>query len=143
MEKMTQDEYKAFMMTGTRTGKIATVRNDGRPHVVPVWFVLDDDDNIIFMTHHNSVKAKNITRDKRVAMSVDEEVPPFAFVLVEGTVEIMDLTPEEQLVWSTKIGGRYMGAEHAEEFGKRNAVPEEWVLRLMPNKVVAMKDLAG
>ena len=39
---MTEDEWHRFVMEGTRTGKLATVRKDGSPSVVPIWFVLDD-----------------------------------------------------------------------------------------------------
>ncbi|TMD44650.1 MAG: PPOX class F420-dependent enzyme, partial [Chloroflexi bacterium] len=40
MEQLTA-EQRAFLLEGTRTGKLATVRKDGRPHVVPIWFHLD------------------------------------------------------------------------------------------------------
>ena len=49
-------------MQGTLTGKLATVKKDGSPHVVPIWFIVDDNDNdngdIIFTTNSTSVKAK-------------------------------------------------------------------------------------
>ena len=71
------------MLSGTRTAKLATVRADGRPHVAPVWFDLDGDE-IVFTTGKDSVKGKNILRDPRVMISVDDENPPFAFVFIEG-----------------------------------------------------------
>ncbi len=46
---------------------MATVRNDGRPHVVPIWFDLDGDD-LVFTTWHTSVKAANLRRDPRVSI---------------------------------------------------------------------------
>ena len=91
MDDMTIDEYKTFVTTGTRTGKVATVRKDGRPHVVPIWFDLDGD-TLIFMTWHESVKAGNMRRDPRVSICVDEESPPYAFVMIEGTVTISEMT---------------------------------------------------
>ncbi|NDJ61021.1 MAG: PPOX class F420-dependent oxidoreductase, partial [Chloroflexi bacterium] len=130
-----------FMSTGTRTGKLATVRADGRPHVVPVWFVMDGDD-VIFMTQIDSVKGKNIHRDPRLAISVDEETPPFSFVLIEGSATIMDVTYAEKLRWATQIGGRYMGDALAEVYGERNAHPSEMVVRVTPTKIVALKNLA-
>ena len=39
--RMADDEWRAFLLEGTRTGKLATVRADGTPHVTPIWFVLD------------------------------------------------------------------------------------------------------
>ncbi|WP_420632245.1 PPOX class F420-dependent oxidoreductase [Candidatus Leptofilum sp.] len=141
MKKMTQAEAYEFLATGTRTGKLATVRKDGRPHVAPIWFVLDGDD-LIFNTWHSSVKGKNLVRDGRIALTVDEEVAPYAFVMVEGTVEISeDLA--ESLKWATRIGVRYMGADQAEAFGKRNSVPGEYLVRIKVSKIVAMKELAA
>lgn len=140
MQKMTPDEIKAFLTSGTRTAKLATVRADGRPHVAPVWFVLDGDD-LLFNTGANTIKAQNIQRDNRVSLCVDEETPPFAFVIVEGTAVLTE-DPPDNLHWATQIGGRYMGADQAEAFGKRNAVPGECLVRITPTKIIAQKELA-
>jgi hypothetical protein len=140
MQYMSQEEYRRFLMEGTRTGKLATVRQDGRPHVVPIWFVLDGD-TLIFMTGAATVKGRNMQRDARVALCVDEEVPPYAFVMMEGAASISaDL--DEMLPWATRIGGRYMGAELAEAFGKRNAVEGEVLVRVTPDKIIAHKGVA-
>lgn len=140
MQNMTVAEYKEFLMTGTRTGKLSTVRDDGRPHVAPIWFVLDGD-TLVFTTWHKSVKAANMRRDPRVSICVDEEIPPYAFVIVEGTVTITE-EPKERLYWATRIADRYMGSDLAEAYGQRNSVEGELVVRLEPSKVIAQKDLA-
>jgi PPOX class probable F420-dependent enzyme len=141
MQKMTPEEIKTFLTTGTRTGKLSTVRADGRPHVAPIWFVLDGDD-LLFNTGGSTVKAKNMLRDNRVSICVDDETPPFAFVIVEGTAVLKD-NPPENLHWATQIGGRYMGADQAEAFGKRNGVEGEYLVRVTPTKIIAQKNLAG
>jgi PPOX class probable F420-dependent enzyme len=141
MKKMSKAEAYEFLATGTRTGKLATVRADGRPHVAPIWFVLDGED-LIFNTWHESVKGKNLVRDGRIALTVDEEVAPYAFVLVEGTVEITD-DPAESRKWATRIGARYMGQDQAEAFGRRNSVPGELLVRIRVDKIVAQKELAA
>ncbi|MEE9215563.1 MAG: PPOX class F420-dependent oxidoreductase [Thermodesulfobacteriota bacterium] len=141
MEEMTQEEYKVFMLDGTKTGKLATVRRDGRPHVVPIWYDLDGDD-IIFQTGANSVKANNMKRDPRVSITVDDQEPPYSYVQIEGTVTFSD-NIEHMLYWATKIGGRYMGEDQAEAFGRRNAVPGEILVRLKPNKILAYRDVTG
>ncbi|MCC6603578.1 MAG: PPOX class F420-dependent oxidoreductase [Anaerolineae bacterium] len=141
MKKMSKAEAYEFLATGTRTGKLATVRADGRPHVAPIWFVLDGED-LIFNTWHESVKGKNLVRDGRIALTVDEEIAPYAFVLVEGTVEITD-DPAESRKWATRIGARYMGADQAEAFGQRNSVPGELLVRIKVDKIIAQKELAA
>jgi len=138
--QMTRDEWRSFVSHGTRTGKLATVRRDGRPHLVPIWFVLDGDD-LVFTTGAGSVKANAMRRDARVSLCVDDERPPYAFVTVEGTVSLSQDTAE-LLRLATAIGGRYMGPERAEEFGRRNAVPEELLVRLTPARVLALAAIA-
>lgn len=137
MAKMSNDEWRTFMSAGTRTGKLATARADGRPHVTPVWFVLDGDD-AVFTTGFNSVKGRALSRDPRAALCVDDQIPPYSFVLVEGRATLSQ-EPGELLRWATVIGGRYMGPDRAEEFGRRNGVPGELLVRLTPTKVIARR----
>jgi PPOX class probable F420-dependent enzyme len=141
MKQMTKEEVSAFLSFGTRTGKLATVREDGRPHVAPIWFVLDGED-LIFNTWHESVKAKNMRRDSRASICVDEEVAPYAFVIIEGQVELTDAA-EDRLEWATKIARRYMGEELAQVYGERNSVEGEILVRLKPSKIIAKADVAG
>src|SRR5438045_1337616 len=138
--QMTKEEYMRFLQEGTRTGKLATAGKDGRPHLVPIWFVLDGD-TIVFMMGETTAKARHIAGNPRVALCVDDEQPPFAFVMVEGSAETSP-NPPEMLEWSTRIAERYMGAELAEVYGKRNAVEGELLVRVTPTRVIALKGIA-
>ena len=138
---MTEQQWRAFVMDGTRTAKVATAREDGRPHVVPVWFVLDDDD-VVFTTSATSVKGAALRRDPYACLCVDDQAPPFSFVMIEGPVELSTDRDELRAV-STRIGSRYMGAERAEEFGERNAAEGELLVRVRPTHVLAEADLSG
>ena len=104
-------ECRTFLLSGTRTGKLATVRADGRPHIAPIWFVLDGE-TIVFNTGHNTVKGRNIRRDARICLCVDDENPPFAYVQIEGTATVSE-EPQELLHWATRIAARYMGENQA------------------------------
>jgi PPOX class probable F420-dependent enzyme len=137
---MTHEEWQAFVSEGTRTGKLATTRQDGRPHVVPVWVVLDGDD-LLFNAGERTAKVKAMRRDPRVAILFDDEEPPFSFVLVEGTATLIDDLDEVRR-WATVIGGRYMGEENAEAFGARNGVPGELLIRVTPAKVTAEAEIS-
>lgn len=141
MREMTDAETTEFLLAGTRTGKLAWVSQTGAPHVAPIWFILDGDD-IIFNTHSDSGKGKALKREGRASMVVDLEEPPFAFVKIDGTITFEDDLDKVRAV-ATEIGGRYMGPDRAEEFGERNGVPGELVVRLSPTKVTAIGDLAG
>jgi len=140
MRRMTDQEARRFLTEGTRTGKLATVRSDGRPHIVPIWFVLDGDD-LVFTTGGTTVKAKNLERTGRGAVAVDLERPPFAYVMVEGPVTMSE-DPDELLAFATRIGGRYMGPDRADEYGRRNAVRGEWLVRLRLERVVTAADVS-
>ena len=134
---MTDDEYRAFLRRRpARTGKLATIRADGRPHVAPIWYDLDDDGTLVFTTGAESLKGKALRRDPRVCLCVDDENPPFSFVIVEGAAELSE-DLDELRVWATRVAGRYMGDDQAEAYGRRNAVPGELLVRVVPSHVVA------
>ena len=140
MHQMTS-EHRNFLIEQVRTAKLATVREDGRPHVTPVWFVLDDD-TLVFTTWHTSVKAVNIRRDGRVCLCVDDEKPPFSYIQIEGTA-VMSADSEALEYWSTGIASRYMGEKLADAYGKRNSVEGELLVKVTPTKIVFMKDVAN
>jgi PPOX class probable F420-dependent enzyme len=156
MAEMSKKEIRKFLMQGTFTGKLATVKKDGSSHIVPIWFVLDrsnkggssrkgkaDDGDIIFTTDGTSVKAKNIQHDNRVSICVDDQTPPFSFVVVYGTAKIHHYKQRELFRFATKIARRYMGKENAELYGRRNSTEGEVLVRIKPTRIIAEKDIAG
>ena len=148
MTEMSKKEIRKFLMEGTFTGKLATVKKDGSSHVVPIWFILDDsntDDinNIVFTTNSTSVKAKNIQYNNRVSICVDDQTPPFSFVTVYATAKLHHYKQNELLKWATKIAQRYMGKDNAEAYGRRNSVEGEVLVRIKPIRIIAEKNIAG
>lgn len=141
MATLSDPDVREFLGSGTRTGKLGYVASDGRPLVAPVWFVLEDD-VVVFNTGAGTAKGRAIARDPRLVLTVDLEEPPYAFVQIQGVAETSE-DPEDLLRTATAIGGRYMGANRAEEFGRRNGVPGELVVRLRPTKVIASLDMTA
>ncbi|MFD9333794.1 PPOX class F420-dependent oxidoreductase [Streptomyces sp. NPDC060028] len=141
--KMTQEEWRAFVSHSTRTGKLATVREDGSPHIAPIWFVLDGD-SFVFNTGKDTVKGRNLARDGRVALCVDDDRPPFSYVVLQGRADISEYAgnADETLHWATRIAARYMGEERAAAFGRRNAVPSELLVRVRIDKVISESGIA-
>ena len=133
-------EVRAFLEAGTRTGKLAALTAGGWPHVTPIWFLLDHAE-IVFSTGRETVKGRHIARDGRVSLCVDAEDPPFAYVQVRGRARIDE--ESDLLEWTTRIAERYMGADQADAFGRRNAVASEMLVRLRPERVIADFDVAG
>ena len=141
MSSVTDPRISAFLSAGTRTGKLAYTAADGRPLVAPVWFIVEDG-TLVFNTGKGTAKGKALARDPRATISVDLEAPPYAFVQVQGIAELSE-EPAELLRTATAIAARYMGEDQAEEFGKRNAVPGELVVRLRPTKVITVFDMVA
>jgi PPOX class probable F420-dependent enzyme len=137
---MSPAEWRAFLLDPPRPGVVATVRADGRPHAAPVWFDLEGA-AIVFNTGAATVKGRNLARDPRATLCVQDDRPPYSFVLIEGSVELLD-DPVYVRDVATRLGGRYMGADQAEAYGARNGVPGELVVRLTPIRVVSARDVA-
>jgi PPOX class probable F420-dependent enzyme len=132
---ITDPEVSEFLSAGTRTGKLAYTSHDGRPLVVPVWFIVEDG-CVVFNTGKTTAKGQSLSRDPRATLCADLEEPPFGFVQVQGNAELSE-DPADLLRTATAIAARYMGRDQAEEFGKRNGVPGELVVRLRPTRVIA------
>lgn len=156
MAAMSREEIKKFLMQGTFTGKLATTKKDGSSHVVPVWFLFDSNNNgrvtgrekegyddIIFTTNSGSAKARNIQRDNRVSICVDDQTPPFSYVVIYGTARIQHCQQTELFRFATKIAQRYVGKEVAELYGKRNSSEDEVLVRIKPIRIIAEKDITG
>ena len=118
MTEMSKAEVARFLMQGTFTGKLATVKKDGSPHVVPIWFVVENGKgrgkagNIILTTGDASVKANNIQHDGRISICIDDQKPPFSFVTIHGVAKIIPYKQKEVLEWATKTSfGKKMPRE--------------------------------
>jgi len=151
MTEMSKEEIARFIMQDTLTGKLATVRIDGSSHVVPIWFVLDNENSkrrrrigdIIFTTDSTSAKANNIRRDNRISICIDDQTRPFSFITIFGTAKIHTYKQKEVLKWATKIAERYMGKKNAEAYGRRNSGEGAVLVRIKPTRIIAEKDIAG
>ena len=141
MPAMTRAEALAFIAAAPpHTAKVATVGADGAPHVAPVWIALDGEE-LVFTTGADTAKGRALRRDPRIAMCFDDERPPFSFVIVRGDATLSE-DPDDLLRWATAIGGRYMGPTRADEYGRRNAVPGELLVRVTPRSISGARDLA-
>jgi PPOX class probable F420-dependent enzyme len=141
MRQMSDGERRAFLLEGTRTGKLGVTRRDGSPYVLPVWFLLDGDD-VIFTTAADTVRGRALRRDGRASMLVDEERPPYSFVRVDGHA-VLSEDLDEMRRWARALGARYMGEEVADRFAERNAVPGELLVRLVPDRIAAQADISA
>jgi PPOX class probable F420-dependent enzyme len=134
------DDVIAFLSEGTRTAMLGYVAADGRPLVAPVWFFVDEG-QLVFNTGKDTAKGRALARDPRVVVCVDDPHPPYSFVQVQGIASLSE-DPEDLVAVASRTGARYMGADKAAEYGRRNGVPGELVVRVRPTKVLKAFDLA-
>lgn len=81
---LTSDEIET-KLHAERNIWLASVRASGAPHLVPIWFVARD--GLIYLcTGPDSVKARNIRSNDRVALALEDGSKP---VIVEGTARIL------------------------------------------------------
>jgi PPOX class probable F420-dependent enzyme len=106
-----------------------------------VWFLLDGNE-VVFSTGKSSAKGRNLLRDSHVMISVDDEQPPFAFVLIDGMAAVEELSPQELLPLAIRIARRYVAPGQTDAYGKRNAVEGELLVRVPLTKVIARKGIA-
>ena len=142
---MPREQWIQFVLTGTRTGKLAVTRADGTPHVTPIWFLIDsspDGDALVFTTNHTTIKAKALRRSPRFSVCVDDQEPPYSYVLMEATATLSE-DLDDLRHWAIRLGARYMGEDAAEQFGRRNAVPGELLVRAPITRVIAEADISA
>ncbi|MER5261482.1 PPOX class F420-dependent oxidoreductase [Actinosynnema sp. NPDC002837] len=140
MREMSDPEWRAFIGHGTRTGKLATVRADGRPHVAPISFLVHGPE-VLFFTGPETVKGRALRHRPSFALCVDDERPPFAFVLLEGEARVED-EREEVRTWARRIATRYVGEAHADAIARHSEESGEVLVRGHITKVVARTGLA-
>jgi PPOX class probable F420-dependent enzyme len=126
---MNPDEREAFLRE-PRTAVLATVSRDGRTHAVPVWFLYREGVFRI-LTGRGSAKHRNVMRNGRASLCVDERGGRFQYVTAEGPVGVEDpLTYEQRLALHT----HYRGAEAARAIVDRGGHEEMVTLVLTPER---------
>ncbi|MFI9005797.1 TIGR03618 family F420-dependent PPOX class oxidoreductase [Actinosynnema sp. NPDC053489] len=135
MREMSDGEWREFVGHGTRTGKLATVRADGRPHVAPVSFVVHGPE-VLFFTGPDTVKGRALRHRPHFALCVDDERPPFAFVLLEGEARV-EAERGQVRDWARRIAARYLGEAHADAVAERSGELGEVLVRGRITRVVA------
>jgi len=142
--RLTDEQREFLLRLPAKTAKVATTRADGRPHVTPVWCAFEtsgEGDTLLFTTGERGVKGTNLRREPRIALCIDDETPPFSFLILEGVANISDNLADLRY-WAGRIAGRYMGEDRAEEYGRRNGVPGELLIRVELTHATFAKDIA-
>ena len=97
------------MLSEPNFGYLATLMPDGSPHVSPMWVDVEDD-RILLNTAEGRIKAANIRRDPRIALSVADRDDPYDKVDMRGrVVEIIPGEEAEEHIHS--LARKYRGTD--------------------------------
>ena len=133
---MNPEELSAFLerRDPALVGVVGTLREDGSPHVVPVWYRWDGE-SILIWTDDLRVWAKNLRRDPRVAFSVQEMEAPFAAVAVRGQATLTRGDSGEILGQIRRIIERYIPARELPAFLESWLAGPQILVRIEPEVV--------
>ena len=125
---MTTEQREAFL-AGLHVG-ILSIQRDGKgPLALPIWYQYEDGDVIVHMSG-DSLKAKLLRRHGRASITVQDETPPYRYVMVEGPVTVQhegrDILP---------MAVRYLGEAMGRQYADANpTTPDSVVARLTPER---------
>lgn len=128
---MFDDDTRANLMRPVIV-RLTTIRPNGYPHTVPVWFMLDGDDIIVF-AGSRSQKVKNVWENKKGNISLGGDPAGSPCFTIEGDIEIED-DPEHTL--TARITHHYESPEKAEEYLREWKDDPHVILRLKPRNVI-------
>ena len=117
MPKLTDQEMAAFLDEREHLARIATIDADGFPRVLPLWFVRDGR-RLLFTPRSPAVIWRNIVRDPKLGISIDERAQPYRKVTVQGVCEVVH-PPGEDDLWRDlyrAITRRYTDDWFADEY---------------------------
>lgn len=92
-----------------RFGVLATVNRDGSPHLTVMWYLLEGDE-VLFNTTHGRIKDRNLRRDPRASLVVNDG---YRFVRLEGRVRAIEERATAQAD-IRRLAVRYEGEATAE-----------------------------
>jgi len=111
---MSSQEIENFLSDG-HTARIATVKPDNSPHVTPVWYLWEN--NQLLMTiPKDSVKARNIRQNNKVAVTIDTDKAPIKAVIIEGTAKIEELSNDIERKIDRRMAAKYVKTEYLDEY---------------------------
>ena len=141
MRSLSNAEIRQFLDEDGHTAKLATVAAGGHPHVVPVWYIVDGDEVVVTIMS-TSAKGRHLARDPRVALTVDDERPPFAFVALRGVATLLR-DPPDLLEWTTRIAARYVPADDVARLGARFAEIDDMIVRIRITRAIGQAEVTA
>jgi PPOX class probable F420-dependent enzyme len=129
------DDLDRFL-SETRIATLSYVRADGRPNQTPIWYDYTHG-QMRFVATTGSAKHRALQRDPHVSVIVQDDRPPYRAVIIDGTIELIDLGTDSTL--SQRMAVKYFGESGAVEYERLSRAQRqrdgETLLRLVPIEV--------
>ncbi len=150
---MTPEEIDEFLK-GPWLARLACLKPDGWPYIVPVWYHWDSV-GFWVVPRARSQWAHYMALDPRVSLVVDEPDPPIRKVICEGTAVVVEagvgpyLDNGEKSIWNQigekYTGPRYLGEERSQDYRGSVNVEPCWTFKIVPRKIISWQgfDWAG
>ncbi len=119
----------ADLLTKPAFANLATLNPDGSPQVTPVWVDFDGS-QVIVNTARGRVKAKNLAREPRVALSIADPANPYRYLGIQGRV--VEMTEKGGDAHIDKMAKKYLGKD---SYPGRKAGEVRIVVKIEPDKV--------
>jgi PPOX class probable F420-dependent enzyme len=132
--KMTHDELRAFLAE-QKVVTVATMGPNGRPHLMPLWYVVDGDE-LRGWTYAKSQKARNIERDPHATLQIEDGVDyaELRGAMFEADVEV-ERDPDKVAEYGTALFARYAPGADVHEMIEKQA-QKRIGLRFVPTRTV-------
>lgn len=117
MPKLTDAEARSFLDESSHLARIGTTDADGMPRVLPLWFIVIENE-FLFTPRAPAVIWKNIERDPRAGVSIDEDEAPWRKVMIQGVVTVKH-QPGDDAAWRDiyrRIAKRYVADDAADNY---------------------------
>lgn len=110
--RMADEEWRE-LLASARHLQVASIGLDGAPHLVPMWFVVDEAGLVLFTTYARSQKVLNLQRDSRITLLVEDGAAydELHGVMIEGRAEVVSDDPAYTAQVMAEVGAKYRGGD--------------------------------
>jgi len=129
---VTLTDKQKQLITDKNFGHVATINRDGSPQVSPVWIELDGN-YLVINSEMKRRKVRNIQRDPRVAVSIQNAEKPYEYIEIRG--KAVEVTDEGGFEGIDRLGKKYLGVD---KYPNNRPGDVRVVIRIEPEHVAGM-----
>ena len=137
---MSDDEIRSYLMR-SRVVILTSIGRDGVPHPMPMFYAVEDDGAIVMTTYTKSQKIRNLKRDPRVSLLVEDGAKYFELrgLVLYGRAELIDDTEEVTRFLAAVALRQGEPSDESDEAlaGRRRVAEKRTGIRVRPERIVS------